>query len=872
MYAAHILETSLFVAVTLTRKILSTCGYKKNSLSIGLAAGAILMAAVTGARAAAPTVQILSPECPSWADLSKPAEYVIAGIDPDNDLSHCDLYVNGARVQGKSFASPNSGTTCTFTYTFTLVGTNTLSFQAVDKQYNYSSGVRCTVIVVKPVIDKKLKVLTFNAHLFEDSPVECMVRCADTWTTNDTKWTDFTYYDDDRRYQIAAHIRSSGADIVALQEVWAYGYRYWIADVLDEGSPSYPYNYWYLDSSVNAKDGIRAFNELLGVCLPLTATVFNLPVEADRQRHNHTLGCGLLLLSKYPLSNFDFQRFPTYTQTPLNKAASSDTWADKGVLTANVDVGGTPIRIGISHALCGWDDYYGEWDNDYAAAGITTFQQAGQPCMVAINNQGQGRVTRFEDYSCFNPSSQTTQHGAGWKHLSPYLTMPGCRGLTSFEMEGRPFLFALGTNDSATISRLNDDPATGWTVVRSNIFIRADAISVFKLQGHPYIFGLHRGENKAYVLRINDDPSTGCTCLYTNVWDPANTAVASFELDGHPYLIDVDAMNQARISRINADPSAGWTHLYTGAWDSAGSSLEPFHLGGAPHLFSFTDATHARLTRINPDPSTGWTHLCTNSWGSGYLAVKAFEMNNHPYLFALRNCCEPSLDVTLARYQPGHAFVKRINEDGRGWENLRHFEDMKMIRDATISGEDTPPTIIMGDFNIERNEYGMVNEIFRKAGAIDAYVKVHGTGEGGETVSTNNLLYRYFYPGSSDFERIDYVYVKQSGNGARLDPTNAAVIRTWKMPVNHEDLSDHYPLTVDFRLHEETRLEAAHLAGEALQFRVQGTLGRNCELQFSSDLVVWEKLAEFRLTTVPYTYADPALSTTASRFYRLKLK
>ncbi len=855
------MKTSVPTAATLSRFV-----------STGLVAGAILLAAVTAVRAAAPTVQVLSPECPAWADLSKPADYIVAGIDPDNDLSHCDLYVNGAIVQGKNFTSPTSGTTCAFSYTFNAAGSNTISFQAVDKQNHYSSGVRCSVVVVKPPLNRNLRVLTFNAHLFEDSPVECVIRCADTWTSRDVKWTDYTYYDEDRRYQIAAHIRSSGADIVAVQEVWAYGYRYWMADVLDAGSPSYPYNYWYLDSSIDAQNGYHAFHAGLPVCIPPTA-LLRLPVEADRDRMFNTLGCGLLLLSKYPLSQFDFRRFPTYTQSPLDEADKSDTWADKGVLTAHVDVGGTPIRIGVSHALCGWDDYFGEWGNDYVADAMTTFQHGGQAFMVAINKQCQGQITRFEDYSYFNPAAQATDYGAGWKHVSPVVAAPDCAAAASFEMGGDPFLFGLGTNGSATVSRINDDLATGWTTVCSNIPIRAETITAFKVGGHPYVLGLDREEKKAYVLRINDDPATGATCLRTNTWEPANIAIASFELDGQPYLFDVDTMNQARISRINADPSTGWTHLHTNAWDSTGSLLASFQLGGSPHLFALTEGGNARISRINANPSTGWTHLCTNKWGtdSEYVAVKSFEMNRHPYLFVLRNCCEQGWDVTRARRQPGRAFLTRINEDGRGWENLRHFEDIKMIRDATIDVEDGPPAIMMGDFNIDRNEYGLVNEIFHQAGAVDAYVKVHGTGEGGETVSTNNVLYRYFYKDGSDHERIDYVYVKQSGNGAWLVPTNATVIRNWQMPVNHEDLSDHYPVRVDFRLQEACRLEAAQVPGGSLQFSIQGTIGRNCELQFSSDLLAWERLAEFRLTAAPHVHTDPAPATAARRFYRVQL-
>ncbi len=72
----------------------------------------------------------------------------------------------------------------------------------------------------------EITVLTYNTHLFEDSPLECIARCAESWVPQyNIKWADYVFEDGPRREGIAARVRSSGADIVALQEVWAIGYR-----------------------------------------------------------------------------------------------------------------------------------------------------------------------------------------------------------------------------------------------------------------------------------------------------------------------------------------------------------------------------------------------------------------------------------------------------------------------------------------------------------------------------------------------------------------------------------------------------------------------------------------------------------------------
>jgi len=734
--------------------------------------------------------------------------------------------------------------------------------------------------VLAPPVNKKLTVLTYNTHLFEDSSLECIARCGG-------EWAKYNYYDGDRQWWIAAYTRSSGADIVALEEVWAYGYRKWFKDTLGQGSPLYQYYSWNVENTVNCMEGLRAYTNVLPACVDGYALLYLPPLSDDYARRFNTLGPGLILLSKYPLTDLRFQRFPTYEQS--SRPGGSEVWSDKGVLTATANVAGTPMRIGISHALTGaYDDWHlGSWDYDYLPNPITAFQVGGEPYLFAVRNDGQARISRLEDYSSFDEATRTMKHGAGWKHICTNY-FGGCRSVASFELGGRSFLLAQ-ENAFARIYSINDDPATGWTLISTNIPLLFNSLIPFRLANHPYLLGV-AGDSTASILRINDDPSTGWTSLYTNTWDAPGDCVLAFQSSGEPYFLSFFGpyYAQARITKVNSDPATGWTHLYTNSWETAwnpnNAITKSFQLNGEAYLLGYDFQGQARFTTINADPSTGWTHLSTNAnWGTGYAAVVPFEMKGHPCFFGALGCCGQSPDSTLARPQPWRAWLRRIDDNGQGWEELLQLEDLRMIRDATVVEEDGPPAIMMGDFNIHRGNYGVMNEIFQKAGAVDAYTKVHGTAAGGETADYfSNVLYRYFWSTTNltdpDLvDRIDYVYVKPSGtNGLYLRPTKAYVRRDWKLPpppdAHSEDLSDHYPLFVEFSLQEECRLEAKQVAGGLWQLSITGTIGRRCKLQYSSDLVQWQDLDEFRLLNSPQLYTDPTPPTLAARFYRVQLQ
>jgi hypothetical protein len=226
------------------------------------------------------------------------------------------------------------------------------------------------------------------------------------------------------------------------------------------------------------------------------------------------------------------------------------------------------------------------------------------------------------------------------------------------------------------------------------------------------------------------------------------------------------------------------------------------------------------------------------------------------------------------------AHLKRIKDDGQGWQNMDQLEDMRIIRDKTIRDENEPPAIMIGDFNVHYWKYGIMDEIFKKSGAIDAYVKVHGTGSGGETINWHaNRLMQWFTRNEAVDEdqklaRIDYAYAKRNGAGYWLHPVGANVIRDWTYRADNLDLSDHYPLMVEFRLQAASAgcsLTLNQGADGQWQLSSTGDVGRRYELQSSPDLRLWERVVEFEMANSPHLYLDPSAGAASSRFYRLRV-
>jgi len=173
--------------------------------------------------------------------------------------------------------------------------------------------------------------------------------------------------------------------------------------------------------------------------------------------------------------------------------------------------------------------------------------------------------------------------------------------------------------------------------------------------------------------------------------------------------------------------------------------------------------------------------------------------------------------------------------------------NIQQIVEATIHHDS--PAIMMGDFNVHRSKYAVMDRIFAASGARDVYRMVHGESlQGSETIDLlNNRLDQTFSPradpqdrSEGHFDRIDYVYMKGAPLGpvfSALAPDGAYVIRDWKYSSRAKgagmDLSDHYPVVATFSISvsvpEMTALAAGNQNGGLQVFAVgtDGTLHHN---------------------------------------------
>ena len=626
---------------------------------------------------------------------------------------------------------------------------------------------------------REITVLTYNTHLFDDTVVD--------W------FADENYYEDTmRRHRIDAKIADSGADIVALQEVWAERWQKWFTQGSedDQGMRSaayeaYPYRRYYY-----------------GACL--TAG----PVA--------TLGSGVVLLSKFPIEESGFTPFPVFAYYPIYEACDSDYFARKGVLTATVAVGDKKIRIGASHALTSGDHEKGGMAIRYVA--ITPFELNGEPYIFGLHEDVGANIFRINDYGTSSGEAGFF-YGAGKELIAYGLDMsPNYKHVVSFQLNGHPYILGLH-NVGANIWRINDEPATGFTLVKYGASMSYNYVHLvsFELNGYPYILGLHK-DLGANIWRINDDPSTGITLVkYRADMSPNYVHLVPFEHNGHPYILGLHKDVGANIWRINDDPGTGITLVEYGAEMSPNyTQLQSFELNGRPYIFGLHKDVGANIWKVNDDPSAGLTLVkYGQTWDSDYKFIRSFQLSGHPYLFSLKNCCSQYSNL-CGESRPGEAYISRINDDpSQGVEDVSQQEKIKIIADETIV-KGGPPAIMMGDYNVGTSHYGIMDAIFEQSGAFDAYKKIHGAHlDGGETVDLhNNRLMQVTNPGKdpsdpnvylreNNYDRIDYVYVKEAGDGWELVPVGAHVIRDWKYDDGKEpnmDLSDHYPVMVKLQM------------------------------------------------------------------------
>jgi endonuclease/exonuclease/phosphatase family metal-dependent hydrolase len=168
-----------------------------------------------------------------------------------------------------------------------------------------------------PPATKRLRVLSYNTHLMQDSFLETGTDAARIFSRSPYA----VFEDQARRDLIMRFVLESLADIVSLQEVWSLK---WEADFIEALRHAYPYAYrGGIKSALDPRDAL----DPIGALAPLVVT----PTS------------GLVLCSKYELlPNPFFQSFPNM--------GSPDNLSNKGALGATANIPGFgKLRIGTAH-------------------------------------------------------------------------------------------------------------------------------------------------------------------------------------------------------------------------------------------------------------------------------------------------------------------------------------------------------------------------------------------------------------------------------------------------------------------------------------------------------------------------------------------
>ena len=211
---------------------------------------------------------------------------------------------------------------------------------------------------------RRLRLLTYNTHLMVGSILE---EGADLFRKN-----PILFHDEDRYAAMIQRIKDSGADIVALQEVW----------------------------STTNMDRIQ--NDLRSTYK-----------YTDRGSNGATLkaGSGIVILSKFPLSEGSFVEF---------KGAHDwdERMATKGALAVTVDLlDGSKIRVGLTHC---WTDAGGdECTNIKDLVGETLSHDRPAVMMGDFNIHRRGNPAKYGKLTALMAGrgatdSWTELHGPAW--------------------------------------------------------------------------------------------------------------------------------------------------------------------------------------------------------------------------------------------------------------------------------------------------------------------------------------------------------------------------------------------------------------------------------------------------------------------------
>jgi endonuclease/exonuclease/phosphatase family metal-dependent hydrolase len=208
-----------------------------------------------------------------------------------------------------------------------------------------------------------ITVLTYNTHLFKGSNadyanqarteiVKIYPEIVDKYPTIFKDVPNIIYEDNDRAQYILNNVKASGADIVALQEVWACNRQKLFARQLKD---IYPYSYCYREHCRNPDATItEILKELVETYEGKSLECWNYQDAYQKVLEHFKNNSGLLLLSKYPLeiTETEFREFQ-----PGRTKKMEDSLARKGVIATTVKLpDGSIFRVGVTHANTDTED------------------------------------------------------------------------------------------------------------------------------------------------------------------------------------------------------------------------------------------------------------------------------------------------------------------------------------------------------------------------------------------------------------------------------------------------------------------------------------------------------------------------------------
>jgi endonuclease/exonuclease/phosphatase family metal-dependent hydrolase len=634
-----------------------------------------------------------------------------------------------------------------------------------------------------------ITVLTYNTHLFGGSPAETVgspVKEAYRRIIGEQpiyKRSDPVVFDESGRTRgIADRIRKCGADIVALQEVWTGDRQSWFCNELKD---VYAYRY-HVPQTENSLDlGKGGFKNT----------------------------CGLVLLSKYRLTDLKFSPFPTRKLGPSDE----DAFARKGVITATVELwpGGPTFRVGVSHASTDMTaekqpdikqianvttttngrvldspaimmgDFNINWTKPAAYQAMKgTFEQMGAvDAYRKVHPPVDGEISKNDYtanvwnnllYQYFSPDKKVEKRRP--PEILDYMFVKESGGglrLTPVEAEVfRDWRYAVN------LGWWQDLWAGKW----DSSYV---AVVSFQLKGQPYLFGL-KNNNTAYISQIDND-GRGWHDISQGKWasNYVDTAITTFNLKGHPHIFALKRWpsNTAYISRIN-DDGKGWKDIYEGKWASNYVAVVSFQLNGHPYLFGLKANNTAYISQINNN-GKGWKDIYQGKWSSHYVgsAITTFYLNGHPHIFALK--------------KNNTAYISRINDDGKGWKDIyqgKWASNYIAVRSFEFNGHAYL-------FGLKTNNTAYISQINDDGrGWTDIYQGEWSSKYVGSAITTFDLEVE-----NSNGNRVTLPHMFSLKGGPQNTMSAVPYDQGWITRFGDYtntvmDLSDHYPIQIKFKV------------------------------------------------------------------------